>query len=102
MVHLLAFITAQPGKRAELLMAFHTLIPTVRAEEGCVEYAPVVDHEGFDGFTTPLGPDTYVVVEKWASPAALHAHAGAAHMKEYGSRTKHLIAGRTLHVLKDG
>jgi quinol monooxygenase YgiN len=102
MVHLIAFITTHPGKRAELLEAFHMLIPTVRAEEGCVEYAPVVDAEGFAGFTTPLGPDTYAVIEKWASPAALHAHAAAPHMKEYGAKTKHLIAKRVLHVLTDG
>jgi quinol monooxygenase YgiN len=102
MVHLIAFITAQPGKRAELLAAFHRLIPTVRAEEGCVEYAPVVDIEGFAGFTTPLGPDTYAVIEKWASPDALRAHAAAPHMAEYGARTKHLIAKRVLHVLTNG
>ena len=102
MVHLIAFITAHPGKRAELLTVFHTLIPTVRAEEGCVEYAPVVDIDGFAGFTTPLGPDTYAVVEKWASPEALRAHAAAPHMAEFGARTKHLIAKRVLHVLTPG
>lgn len=102
MVHLLAFITAHPGKRAELLAAFHGIIPTVHAEDGCIEYAPVVDIEGFDGFTTPLGPDTYAVVEKWASPEALRNHAAAPHMAEYGGRTKHLIASRVLHVLTAG
>jgi quinol monooxygenase YgiN len=102
MVHLLAFITAHPGKRAELLAAFHGVIPLVHAEDGCIEYAPVVDIEGFDGFTTPLGPDTYAVVEKWASPEALRTHAAAPHMAEYGARTKHLIASRVLHVLTAG
>lgn len=102
MVHLIAFITAHPGKRAELLKAFHTLIPTVRAEAGCIEYAPVVDIEGFSEFTTPLGPDTYAVIEKWASPDALRAHGAAPHMKEYGAKHQHLIAKRVLHVLTDG
>jgi quinol monooxygenase YgiN len=102
MVHLLAFITAHPGKRAELLAAFHGLIPTVRAEDGCIEYGPVIDIEGFQGFTTPLGPDAYAVVEKWASPEALRAHGAAPHMAEFGARTRHLIAKRVLHVLTPG
>jgi quinol monooxygenase YgiN len=102
MVHLLAFITAHPGKRGELLAAFHRIIPTVHAEDGCIEYAPVVDIEGFAGFTTPLGPDTYAVVEKWASPEALRKHAAAPHMAEYNQRVTPLIAKRVLHVLTPG
>ena len=99
MIHLIAFITAHPGKRDELLAAFKAIMPTVHAEDGCIEYQPVIDIDGFAGFTTPLGPDSYIVVEKWASPDALRAHAATAHMADYGRRTKHLIAGRVLHVL---
>ena len=99
MVHLLAFITAKPGMLKALLTEFHGIIPTVHAEDGCIEYAPVVDIEGFEGFTTPLGPDTYAVVEKWASPEALRAHAATAHMADYGKRTAGMIARRVLHVL---
>jgi quinol monooxygenase YgiN len=102
MVHLLAFITAHAGKRAELLAAFHDIIPTVHAEDGCIEYAPVVDIDGFEGFTTPLGPDTYAVVEKWASADALRRHAAQAHMVSYNQRVKPLIAERVLHVLTPG
>jgi quinol monooxygenase YgiN len=102
MIHVLAFITAQPGQRATLLEAFHALIPTVHAEAGCIEYGPVIDAPDFGGIQTPLGPDTYVVVEKWESAEALRAHAGAPHMAEYGARTKHLIAKRVIHVLTAG
>ena len=99
MVHLVAFITAHPGKRAELLAAFREIVPVVRAEAGCIEYGPVVDLDGFGGFQTPLGPDTYAVIEQWESADALRAHAAAPHMAEYGARTRHLIARRVLHVL---
>jgi len=100
MVHLIAFITAHPGKLPEVLAAFHKVIPIVHAEQGCIEYAPIVDIEGFDGFTTRLGPDTYAVVEKWASPEALRAHAAAKHMADYNAGVTSLIAKRVLHVLK--
>jgi quinol monooxygenase YgiN len=39
------------------------------------------------------------VIEKWASPEALKAHAAAPHMAAYGAKTKPLIASRVIHVL---
>lgn len=98
-VHVVAVIEAKPGKRAELLAAFQANVPAVHAEDGCIEYVAAVDTEGAGSIQTPFGPDTFVVVEKWASLAALQAHAVAPHMKAYGERVKELIAGRTIHVL---
>ena len=45
-VHVLAIITALPGKRAELLKAFQANVPNVHAEDGCIEYVATVDAEG--------------------------------------------------------
>lgn len=100
MIHVLAFIVTKPGQRAALLEQFHALMPKVHAEAGCIEYGPVVDADGFGGFQKPLGPDTFTVVEKWASADALRAHAAAPHMAEYGARTKDMIISRTIHVLQ--
>jgi len=36
MIHVLAIITAKPGKRAEVLQAFNANVPAVRAEKGCI------------------------------------------------------------------
>jgi quinol monooxygenase YgiN len=99
MIHVLAIITANPGQRARVLEAFQANVPAVRAEEGCIEYAAAVDAQGFGGFQTAFGPDTFVVIEKWASPEALKAHAAAPHMAAYGAKTKPLIASRVIHVL---
>jgi quinol monooxygenase YgiN len=102
MIHVVAFITAKPGQRAALLAAFHENIPAVHAEAGCIEYGPVIDEPDFGGFQTPLGPDAFVVVEKWESVGALRAHAKAPHMAAYGAKTKDLIAKRVIHVLTAG
>jgi quinol monooxygenase YgiN len=102
MIHVLAFVTAKPGQRGALLAAFHENMPAVHAEAGCIEYAPVVDEPDFGSLQTPLGADTFVVVEKWESAAALRAHAAAPHMAAYGARTKDMIAKRAIHVLTDG
>ena len=98
-VHVIAVITARPGRRAELLQAFQANVPNVHAEEGCIEYVATVDAEGAGSIQTRVGPDTFVVVEKWASLDALKAHAAAPHMAAYAAKTKDLIASRVIHVL---
>ena len=98
-VHVVAIVTARPGKRAELLQAFQANVPNVHAEDGCIEYVATVDAEDAGSVQTPFGADTFVVVEKWASLDALEAHAAAPHMAAYAARTKDLIASRSIHVL---
>ena len=99
MIHVLAIVTAKPGMRDSILKMFHANIPAVRAEKGCIEYGPAVDAEGVGGIQTKLGPDAFVVVEKWESVDALKAHAAAPHMAAYGAKTKEMIASRVIHVL---
>jgi quinol monooxygenase YgiN len=99
MIHVLAIITAKSGMRESVLKLFHANIPAVRAEKGCIEYGPAVDAEGVGGIQTRLGPDSFVVVEKWESVDALKAHAVAPHMAAYGARTKEMVASRVIHVL---
>jgi len=102
MIHVLAIITAKPGMRATILEAFHANMPAVHAEDGCIEYQPVVDVENFGAIQTPLGPDTFVVVEKWATPEALKAHGAAPHMAAYAAKTREMVASRVIHILKNG
>ena len=99
MIHVIAVITAKPGKREEILEHFRANVPAVRAEQGCIEYGPAVDADPAPPVQAKLGPDTFVVVEKWESMEALKAHAAASHMKAYAEKTKDLIANRTIHIL---
>ncbi len=98
-VHVLAIITAKPGLRDEILKAFRANVPAVHAEDGCIEYGATIDAEGVGSLQTRFGDDTFVVVEKWESLAALKAHAAAPHMAAYGAKTKDMIASRVIHVL---
>jgi len=97
MVHVIAIITAHPGKRAQLLELFQAVIPTVREEQGCIEYGVAVDVSGAD---PAFGTDTYVVIEKWESLEALKAHSVAPHMKGFGQAAGPLIDKRAVHVLE--
>ena len=99
MIRVVAVITAQPGRREELLTAFRALVPLVRAEEGCIEYQPAIDAEGFGAAQAKMGADTFVVIETWTDADALKAHGVAPHMKDYGKRTKDLTASVVVHML---
>ncbi len=99
MLNIVAIITAKPGMRAAVLEAFNANVPAVLAEDGCIEYAAVIDAEGMGGFQARLGDDSFAVIEKWESKEALMAHAVSPHMKEYGKKTKDMVADKAIHVL---
>lgn len=99
MIHVLAIITAQPGQREAVLTHFRANIPAVLAEHGCIEYGPAIDMDNGPASQTRLGPESFVVIEKWDSPAALAAHAAAPHMAAYAAKVKDMLAGRVIHIL---
>jgi quinol monooxygenase YgiN len=99
MIRVVAVITVNPGRREEVLSVFRANVPAVRAEKGCIEYAAHIDAADVGPFQAKFGPDTFVVLESWASPEALRDHAAAPHMKSYAQRTKDLVASRAIHIL---
>jgi quinol monooxygenase YgiN len=99
MIHVIAVITARPGKREEILRHLRANVPAVHAEKGCIEYGAAIDADNALPFQTKWGADTFLVIEKWESMDALKAHAAAPHMAAYGARTKELIASRVIHIL---
>ncbi|MGC3986855.1 MAG: putative quinol monooxygenase [Pseudorhodoferax sp.] len=100
MIQVLAIITTHPGKRGDVLAAFHENRAAVLAEDGCIEYGAVVDAANLPPGWATFGADTFVVVEKWASFDALKAHAKAPHMAAYGAKTKEWVANRAIHVME--
>ena len=99
MIHVIAVITAKPGKRAEILQHFRANVPNVQKEKGGIEYGAAVDAENALAFQTKWGAETFLVIEKWESMDELKAHAAAPHMAAYGAKTKELIASRVIHIL---
>ena len=99
MVHGIAVITAKPGMREQVLELVSANVPAVKEEDGCIEYGATVDADGVGGFQARYGDDTFVVIEKWACLDHLKAHAVSEHMKEYGAKTKDMLADRVIHVM---
>jgi quinol monooxygenase YgiN len=99
MIHVAAIITAKPGQRDAILTLFRANMPAVHAEQGCIEYVPVIDTPDAGAVQTKFGDDTFMVVEKWESIEALKAHGASAHMAAYAAKAKDLIASRVIHIL---
>ncbi len=99
MIQVIAIITAKPGQRAAVLEAFRANMPMVHAERGCVEYAPAIDVDDAGPPQTPVGADTFVVIEKWETLEALRAHGASPHMAAYAAKVKDMLATRVVHVL---
>ena len=100
MIHVIATITVHPGKRHAFLDEFHRVVPLVRAEDGCLAYAPTIDAATDISKQGPQRPDTVVIIERWSDLARLKAHLVAPHMEAYRAQVKDLVASSQLQVLE--
>ena len=100
MIHVIATIELVQGKRQEFLDEFRKIVPLVRAEKGCLEYAPTVDVRTNISAQEEIRANIVTVVEKWESIEALEDHIRAPHMVEYRDRVRGLVVSTRLHVLQ--
>ena len=99
MIFVIATIEIADGKRDAFLAEFRKIMPTVQAEEGCIEYGPTIDVAANIPRQEPLRENVAVIVEKWASLPALQSHLQAPHMLEYRERVKDLVKSVKLQIL---
>jgi quinol monooxygenase YgiN len=100
MIHVIATIECNDGKRAAFIEEFKKNVSNCLAEDGCIAYGPTID---LDSGFAPQGPvrdNVVTVVEQWASLDALKAHMAAPHMATYRERVKDLVAGVSLQILE--
>jgi quinol monooxygenase YgiN len=79
-----AEITAKPGREEELRSVLTSVVPLVRAEEGCVQY---------DLHVNTKDPASFLFYETWKDADALKCHAGSAHMRAFGAKAADLVSG---------
>ncbi|MCC7476588.1 MAG: antibiotic biosynthesis monooxygenase [Pirellulales bacterium] len=100
MIHVIATLHLQSGCRQEFLAEFKQLVPEVRAEAGCLEYAPAVDLSTSIPGLPAERSDAITVVEKWESVESLAAHLNAPHMLRYRERVKDMLVSADIRVLQ--
>ncbi len=100
MISVIASIRVRAGERDLFLEMFKANVPTVRGEDGCIEYVPTLDIDaGLPG--QEFDENVVTVVEKWRDIASLKAHLRSPHMQLFAERTRDLVDNRSLKVLQD-
>lgn len=82
-VRVIARITAQPGKEAELDTILRALIAPTRQEAGCISYQLLRHQTDTTEFT---------FVEEWQSDAAIDAHFETPHLQNALAQVAELLA----------
>ena len=100
MICVLASITLKPERKAEYIELFKANVPKVLAEDGCIEYAPMVDVP-IDVPVQALNDSVVTVVEKWESVVHLKAHFQAPHMLSFKDEVADMVENVSLKVLAD-
>ncbi len=100
MIHVIATVSLNEGKRQAFLEEFHRLMPKVHAEDGCLEYGPTMDVDTGLERQIPLRDSVVTIVERWESLDALRAHLAAPHMGEYREKVKDYVQSVSLQVLQ--
>ncbi len=98
MIIVIATVQCHAGQRDQFVAEFQQLVPSVLAEEGCIEYGPTVDAD--TSLTKQnVDPDRVTIVEKWESIEALEAHLVAPHMQAYRPKVKDFVESSELRIL---
>jgi len=100
MIRVIATIELVAHRREEFLRIFHDLVPKVLAEQGCLEYGPMVDLPTGIAVQVPVRDDVVTIVEAWESRDALTTHLTAPHMLQYRKDVKDLVRKVSLQVLQ--
>ncbi|KVM47027.1 antibiotic biosynthesis monooxygenase [Burkholderia ubonensis] len=89
-IAVVALIVARPGEEEKLRAVLEGIVEPTRSEPGALQY---------DLHRDLKEPVRFVIVERWASEAALAAHAGSAHIRAYRDAAADWIASSEIRVL---
>ena len=100
MIYVIAAIELNEGCKDDFLKNLQDNVPNVRAEKGCVTYAPTVDIDSGIPVQGEMRPDVITIVEAWESLDDLHQHLKAPHMATYRESVEDLVKQVALQVLQ--
>lgn len=100
MIYVVATIELKPGCRTAYLDILLGNVAAVRAEKGCLGYAPTIDAETDLPIQEKGGGDVVTIIETWQDLAALKNHFREPHMLAYREKAKDLLKKISIRVLK--
>lgn len=87
MIYVVATTKVKPESREAYIAGAKDCIRATHQEQGCIAY---------ESHTSINDPNTFVVVERWASREDLNAHGRSAHMKVWRELSAPLKASPTV------
>lgn len=100
-VRVVCNITIKEDCRDAYVAAVKQVIPTVRAEKGCIEYTMVEDKDIGLAAQFPIRQHHITMIECWEDADALKAHLATEHMKAFSKAVKNFRTGSQLYVMKE-
>jgi quinol monooxygenase YgiN len=82
-VHVVARITAKPGKEENLFDILRQIVAPTRREAGCIRY---------ELFRNDADPTDFTFVEEWESDAAIDSHMVTPHIQAAFATVEGLLA----------
>jgi len=100
MIYVIANVELKPGCRAAYLEVLLGNVAAVKAEKGCLEYAPTIDVETDIPIHEETNDNVVTIIESWEDIAALKNHFNEPHMLAYREKVKDLIQEVSIRVLQ--
>lgn len=97
MIHVVARMEIKEGQMESFLELLQELVPTVRAEEGCIRYEICQDAKVDIGVAA--NPQALTILETWESPEHLAAHLASPHMAAFRNAAADRRENATVTVL---
>ncbi len=99
MISVIASILVKEQSVSSFLEIFQNNVANVLAEDGCIEYMPMIDADVEIGDHRKKS-NKVTVLEKWESVAHLERHLKAPHMQTYREAVKDMIESVSLSILE--
>ena len=100
MIYVIATVELKPNCRSAYLEVLLGNVAAVKAEKGCLEYAPTIDVETDIPIHETYDDNVVTIIEAWEDIAALKNHFNEPHMLAYREKVKDLIKKVTIQVLQ--
>ncbi len=100
MIHVIATIKAKENQRSSLVAAFRETVQTVKAKNGCVEYALAIHLNSDLPGQIPFDENELIIVEKWTSLESFKEHLSDPAFRGWYVNVWPLIAGASMQILE--
>ncbi len=100
MIHVIATVQLNPGRRDDFLEILRANVPNVLAENGCQSYQPTIDTNSGIPVQAALRADVVTIVEVWDSLEALRNHLQTPHMAQYRDKVKDMVSKTDIKIME--